>query len=119
VGGLPTKGNAAWFAEENVSLAITCFSRRPEEAFVKEKGRTKHGHILKGVFRVRVRISNRNVRANDLRQALMIAHISPQNGESVLVHCLVGLHRAPMTGAFMLASLDRVTLKVLLSTSIA
>lgn len=81
--GLPTKDTVSYFPQ--VSLQIACFHQS-----VQDKG----GVAIPKAMQMTVAPSSRKDREPQWRLAWPVIKSSLQSGESVLVHCVAGRHRA-------------------------
>ena len=103
VGGLPTETNRRWFEENRVTLVVTCFAESALTREVREQGRMVKGWIPDSCYVVHVVVGCEKERSEQFREALRIMAPTLEAGESVLIHCMAGVHRAPVITAASLS----------------
>ena len=99
VGGLPTIANQQWVEENRISLVVTCFPESASDREVKEQGEMVKGWIPDSCHVMHVVISREQERSEQFREALRVMAPTLEAGESVLIHCMAGVHRAPVITA--------------------
>ena len=95
-----------WIESEGVDLVITAFQAKLQERSVN-RGRQKcWGSMPDRVLVLQLDLNNPKVRDDQAREAFRRCWMTIRSGASVLVHCMAGVHRAPVAAAVMLAFLQ-------------
>ncbi len=92
--GLPTKDMAEWCWEHRITIQVCCLRKDPVEVFVGHGAHKKQGIRVPGARLCRVELSNPHARGPGFLQALQLLQQSLPAGDSALVHCKAGVHRA-------------------------
>jgi hypothetical protein len=101
LGGIPKKEDAEWFEATNVTLCITCFAK---------SAASQGGFVPPSVLNMNVEVSHEGRRAQMWSDAWKVIMCTFQAGESVLIHCMGGVHRAPVVAAVAHSKLMQVPL---------
>ena len=99
LGGLPTAADVQFLRDMKVELIVTCFQERPD----------KKGAVLPPgayVFNFCIAGKRRQGSWEALRKLILPAL---ENGESIYVHCMAGVHRAPVAAALILAAVRQLS----------
>ena len=94
LGGIDAAGDAEFLQKCNVRLLITCFHEQLEARGARPPG---------VVQRLKVVLSDPDQRDEQFKRALQAVRSHLQTQASVLVHCMAGVHRAPLVAAALLA----------------
>ena len=94
LGGIDAAGDAEFLQKYNVRLLITCFHEQLEARGARPPG---------VVQRLKVVLSDPDQRDEQFKRALQAVRSHLQTQASVLVHCMAGVHRAPLVTAALLA----------------
>ena len=98
LGGLPTADDVQFLRDMKVELIVTCFQERPD----------KKGAVLPPgayIFNFCIAGKRRQGAWEALRKLILPAL---ENGESIYVHCMAGVHRAPVAAALILAAVRQL-----------
>ena len=98
LGGLPVQSDMGLLRDLKVELVVTCFQEHPEK---------KGGTVPTGayVYQFGIAGKKRNASWEGLRKLILPAL---ENGESIYVHCMAGVHRAPVAAALILAAVRQL-----------
>ena len=98
LGGLPVQSDMGLLRNLKVELVVTCFQEHPE----KKGGAVPIGAY---VYQFGLAGKKRNASWEGLRKLILPAL---ENGESIYVHCMAGVHRAPVAAALILAAVRQL-----------
>ena len=98
LGGLPVQSDMQFLRDKQVQLVVTCFQEHPE----KKGGAVPIGAY---VYQFGIAGKKRNASWEALRKLILPAL---ENGESIYVHCMAGVHRAPVAAALILAAVRQL-----------
>ena len=82
---------------EGVALAIMCFRKPPAARGLA---------VPDGVANIRVQVTDSRYRDTELKKAMAAFECTAAYGESTVVHCAAGVHRAPLVAALLKAAPD-------------
>ena len=94
LGGIDAAGDVEFLQKYDVRLLITCFHEQLEARGARPPG---------VVQRMKVVLSDPDQRDEQFKRALQAVRSHLQTQASVLVHCMAGVHRAPLVTAALLA----------------
>ena len=80
-----------------------CFGKRQQEV---------GGTVIPGAYCIRLELSNPSRRTEEWQAACRLLTITLFAGESAVVHCMAGVHRAATVGAMMRSKLRHETFEV-------
>ena len=99
LGGFPIQENLQFLRDMKVEFIVTCFQERPER---------KGAVLLPGAYIFNFCIAGKRRQGSweALRKLILPAL---ENGESIYVHCMAGVHRAPVAAALILAAVRQLS----------
>ena len=106
LGPLPTTDMGDWLKEKGIDLVITVFSAKLQDRYVTKGRRKVWGEVPAELLVLQVDLNNPRVRDDQLKEAFRRCWMTIRSGASALVHCMAGVHRAPIATAVMLAYLQ-------------
>ena len=109
LGGLPTEEDIEFLDRQNITLVLSAMSDMAKDT----RNGLRSSHIMQ--FSVPVSYAGRD-RAVAWDAARHLVPATIENGESILVHCLAGVHRGPVLTALLLALLCNSSLEDALRT---
>ena len=98
LGGLPVQSDMKFLRDKQVQLVVTCLQEHPE----KKGGAVPIGAY---VYQFGIAGKKRNASWEALRKLILPAL---ENGESIYIHCMAGVHRAPVAAALVLAAVRQL-----------
>ena len=102
LGGIPSQHNLKLLTSKEISIQVHCFAGSPTEKHVKGMGR---GLELPHAVVMQMAVTSPSSRDADWKALIREILTSVMRGDNAYIHCMAGVHRAPLVAAMVRAVL--------------